>query len=390
MELQPAKVEFELLSCIASDIGLDFLSVAPAMVLTEDMQRLTNWQNAGHAGELTYMQRPCELLGDPAGLMPQVISVISFRIPYPAHPVLPRIQGHGRVGRYALGRDYHKAIRKRLLRLTNTLKSKFPQLECRVFTDSVPLLERAQAREAGLGFHGKNTMLIRKGEGSFFFIAEVLINAEIVGAPPAILDKNSCKSCTRCSTACPTNALVSDYVLDARKCISYLTIEKRGVLAAWEQEALGEWLFGCDICQEVCPFNHKTLKLYSEKKALWDDFQPRFTPTGQLSFQTILSIKTDKEFLKLFAGMPIMRTKRDGLIRNCAAVIANQNEHGFIDALLELGKDNSHIVRHACLSAAMRLCADSLTPLRLAKEKTIQLITKDENELVRQILIRHQ
>jgi epoxyqueuosine reductase len=216
----------------------------------------------------------------------------------------------------------------------------------RVFSDAVPLLERALARSAGMGFIGKNTMLIVPRAGSFLFLGEVLWDLEVVDLPGVELRVKSgdCKSCSRCIDLCPTAALVEERVLDASRCISYLTIEKRGVLTERERRWLGEWVFGCDICQEVCPFNVISIKRQSGPDL--PEFSASAGSGGVVNLKDILSIRGDDAFLKRFAGTPIMRTKREGLLRNASVVAANTKCVELLDILEVVIKgDASPIIR---------------------------------------------
>jgi epoxyqueuosine reductase len=380
-------IPYQDLCARARSIGLDVMAVFSPISMLSDIKRLSDWQDLGFSGELHYMQKPAALFGNTNHILEEARSVISFRVTYSTPPVLERSVGYGRIARYALGKDYHRVIRKRLKTLMQGLEKDYPGLRQRAFSDSVPLLERAIAREAEIGFQGKNTMIIRKGEGSFFFLAEVVTSAVISDTPPKVGKNQSCGTCSRCISACPTNALVSEYSLDARRCISYLTIEKKGSLSLWEQRALGEWVFGCDICQEVCPFNHGLLSINGSRKKLrgghWPEFSPRNDTPGFISFDSIFSLRHEADFLASHAGTPLMRAGFTGMIRNTAAVIANQGETMWTDALLAHARDHSSVVRHACLSAIYRLGANvGHSSFKFAKE----LIASDDSYEVREIL----
>ncbi|MFO0864012.1 MAG: tRNA epoxyqueuosine(34) reductase QueG [Gemmataceae bacterium] len=221
------------------------------------------------------------------------------------HPSIPPKQSPVRVASYAQGDDYHDVLRARLNALLDRLRQSDPSLEGRGVVDTAPLLERDFARRAGLGWVGKNTMLIDKRLGSWFFLAGLLLNRDFPEDRP--FDAQHCGTCTRCLDACPTDAFVSPGVLDARRCISYLTIELRGPIPMPLREGMGEWIFGCDICQEVCPWNRKATagaETAFSPRAVWDTLDPL----------DLLYI-TDEEFRKRFRGTALFRPNDQGLLQ---------------------------------------------------------------------------
>jgi epoxyqueuosine reductase len=309
---------------LAERSGLLLAGVVNLDSLQNEAQFLAEWQKKGFAGEMAYMKRPAELFAGVKHILPAARSVVSFVAPYSLAPQPKLTRGFGRVARYAWGRDYHLEIKERLQRLLIAAKAVIGEdFRARVFTDAVPFLERAAARSAGHGFIGKNTLLIRPGIGSFTFLAEIFTELEVLDthlAPALEAPLGKCGSCTRCIKSCPTQALVDDRVLDARRCISYLTIEKRGVLEGWELEALGEWVFGCDICQDVCPFNHGPLKIGSQTRGAFDET----SGVGPLvDLEHILTIQDDGEFQRRFSESPLLRPGLKGLQRNAIAVAVN-------------------------------------------------------------------
>lgn len=345
---------FKKLQRLAYEEGLETMGFTGLAPLDSARERLISWQKKGYAADLEYMKRDPELFASPGRFLPGAGSIASFAIRYSSAPSEPLQNGHARIARYAFGRDYHRVLKRYLKRLIARVKEEAgEELQARIFSDAVPLLEREVARKSGLGFQGKNTMLIKPGIGSFFFLAEIIWNLSIVEDTllPVLQD---CGSCTRCLTDCPTGALNAPYQLDAGKCISYLTIEKRGWLSSAERRMLGEWIFGCDICQEVCPFNHS-----SQRKNIPPDlpeFVSRYTPAGQLDLNMILAIKDDNQFLKIFAGTPFMRAKRSGLIRNAAAVASNTEAEAAIDLLTErFIYDSDELIRLSCGTALLDL-----------------------------------
>jgi epoxyqueuosine reductase len=229
----------------------------------------------------------------------------------------------GVVARYARGRDYHKVLKKKLIRLSNWLqsnvKSKMSKVETYVSVDSGPTVDRVLAEVAGLGFFGKNSNLIDPKRGSYFFIASLMTNLELPPTPKRQMP--NCGSCTRCIDACPTGAIVRPGMIDARRCISYLTIENKGDIPLELREKVGDRLFGCDICQEVCPFNERGVV-----SGEWSDH-------SSIDLKELLSIKTDGEFLERFAGWPMMRAKRRGMLRNACVVAGNSGDLSLIPLL---------------------------------------------------------
>lgn len=341
----------EALRSLAAQAGLEVISVTSSAELEEGRQRLKEWQDGGLAAGMSYMNRPADLLTTPQGLLPSARSIVVVAVLYDRSPRPPREPGYGRIARYAWGRDYHKVLRRRLERLVDLVKDyRGNDIAYRVFSDSVPLLERALAERSGLAFIGKNTMAIIPKQGSFFFIGEVLwdVDIEISSLPQRFTAH--CGSCSNCMTQCPTGAFVKERTLDAGKCISYLTIEKRGVLTHEEREWLGEWLFGCDVCQEVCPFNIVPLKKKYSASVLELSAGAGVGPL--LSLEQVLGLTTDRAFTDVFQGTAIMRTKRAGLLRNAAVVAANTHA-AHLDRLLSqvAESDPSAIVRRHALWA---------------------------------------
>lgn len=353
--------------------------------LEEDAKRFDSWRDSGFGAGLEYLNRrsgkdlinPNKILfKDKSSLLTQdanhsegsSISVLMFCIYYSRAQQPTLVPGFGRVARYAWGRDYHKVLGKRLKALAKSLEEQSPGAICRGFTDAIPLMERAFGRVAKLGFIGKNTLLIQPGRGSFSLLAGIAISREVEPfSTQARL--SSCGSCSRCIKNCPTGALVQPYTLDARRCISYLTIEKRGALSLEESCMLGEWVFGCDICQEVCPFNERAIKSSSSinlptkrhtalrhQDPSWKEFEQESGVGPLLSLGDILMIRSDEQFVQRFQGTPIMRAKREGLLRNAACVAANTRAIMVKEALEEAAfMDSSTIVREQAARAIRRL-----------------------------------
>lgn len=342
----------EQLRTLAAEVGLSVVSVTSADDLQGAREHLEAWQRDGLAAEMEYMKRPSDLLISPRRLLPAARSIVTIAVFYERVPRLPLERGHGRVARYAWGRDYHKVLRRRLEQLVRVTERHVGcSVECRFFADSVPLLERALAQRSGLGFIGKNTMAIIPKEGSFFFLGELLWDVEIEPQVGESSTAAHCGSCTRCLSNCPTGAFVNERVLDAGRCISYLTIEKRSALTYAEREWLGEWLFGCDICQEVCPFNVVPLKKRTHNHAPELAREQGVGPS--ISLERVLRMRNDSEFTAFFQGTPLMRTKRVGLARNAAIVAANTQTDELFPLLLDVAQhDAAPIVRRHALWAS--------------------------------------
>jgi epoxyqueuosine reductase len=269
--------------------------------------------------------------------------------------------GEGRVSRYAWGGDYHDLLRERLDRLADFLRQQVPQARVRGVVDTAPLLEREFAQMAGLGWIGKNTLLLNKRLGSWFFLAALLTDFPLEYDEAHAADH--CGTCRACLDACPTDAFVDAYVLDARKCISYTTIELREPIPHELRADHGDWLFGCDICQDVCPWNHKAPA----------SSEPVFAPReGMNPLELAELFDLDQEaFRRRFRDTPLWRPKRRGMLRNAAIVLGNQRAFAALDALAKGLGDAEPLVRGACAWAIGKIGgerANSLLHRRLAEE----------------------
>jgi epoxyqueuosine reductase len=322
----------------AREAGFDLVGVASAEPLREGGERLREWQEAGMAADMGYMHRPVELLSDPKKLQKSARSVVSLGVSYyPGDH--PENEGAGRVARYAWGRDYHEVIKARLFRLREELEEELGvRIKARGFTDAVPLLERSAAQHAGLGFFGRNSCLINGEVGSYFFIADLIVDLDLAPDQPGT---GTCGRCTRCMDQCPTGAIKAPGVVDARLCISYLTIENRGEIPRGLREKIGDWAFGCDVCQEVCPYN-KT----KASNSRWPEFSAEAGHGPYLNIEEVLKIRADEEFEEHFAGTPLTRPGRAGLLRNCCVAAGNLKLKEVVPALVRaLREDSSALVR---------------------------------------------
>ncbi len=318
-------------------IGFDLVGVAPAAP-ADGFDRLCDWLGRGFAGEMDYMRRRAEARRHPDFVLPDVRSVVMLGLNYyPACEEELGDRGRGRVARYARGADYHDVLRERLNLLLAWLRSERPDCRGRGVVDTAPLLERDFARRAGLGWFGKNTMLLNKRLGSYFFLAALLVDVEL--RPDAPFEANHCGACTACLDACPTGAFVGPGVLDARRCISYLTIELKGAAPTDLRHGLGDWVFGCDVCQEVCPWNRRA------PAATDAALRPR-PELESLDLIELLGL-SDEEFRRRFRGTALMRSKRRGLLRNAALVLGNIGDARALPALRRALDDAEPLVREA-------------------------------------------
>ena len=344
----------------ALDLGFEVVGITNVGRMSGHDKALRDWCDAGFAAGMTYMTRRPELNANPQLLVPWAASVITLAVNYwaPA-PSFDHESRYGRVARYAWGRDYHYVVKPRLLALAAEIEGLAARpLRARAFVDAVPLLERAVAAQAGLGFFGKNTNLLQPRRGSWFFLAELLVDMPLESQGEPI--KVSCGSCRRCLEACPTGAFAGAYVLDSRRCISYLTIENKGAIPAEFRAGLGEWIFGCDVCQDVCPFNRFS------SETTWPELGPEAGVGHRLDLVDLLSVASDREFRNRFGGTPLVRAKRKGLLRNAALVAANVNCTDAISALItRIEEEAEPLIRGHALWALSLL--DRGTGKRLAE-----------------------
>jgi len=308
--------------------------------LGEDERHLQRWLAGSHHGEMEYMARHGTRRTRPAELEPGTQRVISVRMDYippgtaNAWGVLDDAEA-GYVSRYALGRDYHKLMRNRLRKLAERIHDVVGDFGYRAYVDSAPVLEKALARNAGLGWIGKHTVLINRRAGSYFFLGELYTDLPLPMDAPA---SEHCGTCTRCIDVCPTQAIVGPYQLDAKRCISYLTIELKGSIPEELRAPMGNRIFGCDDCQLVCPWN-KFAQIATEA-----DFAPRHSLDGAKLVE--LFGWTEEEFLKRTEGMAIRRTGYEGWLRNIAVALGNAPPAASVlDALHARADHPSTIVR---------------------------------------------
>jgi epoxyqueuosine reductase len=322
----------ERVKAYARQVGFDRVGIAPAAE-ADGFDRLSDWLARGFAGEMAYMSKHAAARRHPESILPNVRSVVMVALNYRR---ATKIDG-GKIAQYALGADYHDVLRGKLNRLLALIQADEPAIAGRGVVDTAPLLERDFARRAGLGWFGKNTMLIHPKLGSFFFLGALLLDADLPADAP--FATAHCGTCTRCLDACPTDAFPAPGWLDSRRCISYLTIELRGPIEEELRPGLENWIFGCDICQDVCPWN---------KKAPFTA-DPELAPRDDLIAPNLLRLLeiTEEEFRRQFRGTALFRTKRYGLVRNVALVLGNIGNADALPALERVSRDPDPTIREA-------------------------------------------
>ena len=311
----------------ARELGFALVGIAPATD-ADGFARFCDWLDAGYAGEMKYLHKYREQRRHPRGVVKSVRSVIMLSLEYGGTA--------GNIAKYAQGPDYHEFIWEKLNTFRDWLMAEVPGSYAHGTTDSAPLLERDFARRAGLGWFGKNTMLINKQRGSYFFIAALLTSIELDTDPPHAT--SHCGTCTACLDACPTQAFPQPGTLDARRCISYLTIELRTPIPLELRAGIGSLLFGCDICQDVCPWNR-----FADASSAMIPHRDDLTTLNPIELLAL----TEAEFETRFAGTAILRTRREGLARNAAIVLGNMGDTSALAALEHATHDDSAIVREA-------------------------------------------
>jgi epoxyqueuosine reductase len=347
-----------IIKMAAEQAGFELSGIAPAADMPE-LQHFPEWIAAGHAGEMKYLEARDDSGGlkraSLARVAPWARSVVVCAINYNTnipYSTEVRDSDRGWISRYAWSReDYHDAVLRRLKQVEAALRESVPAdaeptLTTRSYVDTGPIVERVYAKYAGVGWIGKNTCIINQKKGSWLFLGVILTSLELAPDLPA---PDRCGTCTRCIEACPTDAILAPYQLDSNKCISYLTIEKRGSIPEDLRAGMGRHVFGCDICQDVCPWNRKA------PASTAPEFEPR--PGLVNPALAWLAEMSKEEFQKVFRGSPIRRAKRSGLRRNAVVAVGNSGNRDFIPLLEQLATDEDDSVADSAHWAKARLLA---------------------------------
>jgi epoxyqueuosine reductase len=339
----------EFLKARAAALGLAPCGVAPAGP-ADRFDRFAAWLDRGFHGEMDYLAEKRDKRRHPASILPDVRSVVMVGLEYSSLPHSElRISNWGKVARYAQGPDYHRVLWDRLNELAAWLEAEWPGSRTEPVADTAPLLERDFARRAGLGWVGKNTMLIDPKRGSYFFLGAVLTTLEF--EPDEPFAANHCGTCTACLDACPTAAFPEPGVLDATKCVSYLTIELRSPIPEPLRAGVGDWLYGCDVCQEVCPWN----------RFAGPGVMPHDPTLAVLDCVKLLSM-TDEQYRLWFRGTSFFRAKRGGLLRNAAIVLGNTGDESAIPALRNVINDTDEGIADAASWALRQIVNRTTAP----------------------------
>jgi epoxyqueuosine reductase len=325
---------------LALELGFDLAGIAPLRA-PRGAARFEEWLLAGNQADMAWLEQHRERILDPARSLPDGRSLLVLGLGH-SRPAVALPDGT-RVARYAAGRDYHNVLGRRLRRLARVLRERGLIGQWKKVVDAGPLLERSHAAEAGLGFESKAANLLHPRFGPWFFLGELLVDAELDSGPPP--PAGSCGTCTACLDACPTQAIVAPGVVDARRCISYHTIENRGAVPHALRPAVGEWLFGCDVCSEVCPWGKEAPDL-----AARFGLHPALERDGAAAWLA----RGSAEFAEQLGGSPLKRAGRDGLARNAALALAARPSDAGRDALLTALADPAALVREAAFWALAR------------------------------------
>ncbi|WP_066799024.1 tRNA epoxyqueuosine(34) reductase QueG [Sphingomonas soli] len=336
----------------AAEIGFAACGIARADAAPAAGERLRQWLSEGRHGSMIWMEERAHHRESPAGLWPEVRSVISLGMSYaPATDPLA-LAGEGEAGRisvYAQGQDYHDVVKRRLKELARWIVGQASDADLKVFVDTAPVMEKPLAEAAGLGWQGKHTNLVSREHGSWLFLGAIYTTLELESDAP---QHSTCGSCDACQTACPTDAFPAPYRLDARRCISYLTIEHKGPIPHEFRAAMGNRIYGCDDCLAVCPWNK-----FAEAARANLAFQPRAELTAP-ALADLLALD-DAGFREVFSGSPIKRIGRDRMMRNCLIAAGNSGSTALIEPVRALLDDPDETVREAAEWALLQLSHDS-------------------------------
>ena len=346
----------------ARSLGFAEVGICPAGP-TPGWDAFSEWLDRGYAGEMRYLPERRGAYAHPRSVLDGVRSLALFTVPYVTVPPKDAAPGQGKIARYAWGDvDYHDWVHARLKKLICWLQHENPDGTYRGVVDTAPLLERQFAQLAGLGWQGKNTLLLNRQCGSLFFLAALLTDQVLAHDAP--FETDHCGSCTACLDACPTDAFPEPYVLDATRCISYFTIEKRTPVDAWARPKLADWLFGCDVCQDVCPWNRRLPAHGPEAFAPRPDQNP-------IDLVDLFAL-SDKAFRERFRGTPLFRAKRTGILRNAAYLLGQQRFQPAVPSLIVALDDPDPIVRGAVVWALQQWSDDAEIQTALDRRAAVE------------------
>ncbi len=342
----------------ALELGFEAVGIAPATAIPKE--HLRTWLSRQYHGQMAYMEKNCEKRVDPEKVLPHARSILSLGLNYLHHYSLPYDQPEkGVISRYASGTDYHQVVEGKLRRLLDFIHELEPQIQGKTYVDTGPVMDKYWAVQSGLGWLGKHTNVLSRELGSWFFIGEILLDRELDYDLPG---QDFCGSCTRCIDACPTGAIVEPYLLDSRRCISYLTIELREDIPEQWRQPMGNLIYGCDICQDVCPWTNKTPLAQTE------EFQPR--NENQTPDLKELAAMSPDDFRDCYRGSAIKRAKWRGLMRNVAVALGNTRRSDMIPALKRLlASEEPLIRRHAAWGLKQIGTPAALAELREHQQK---------------------
>ncbi|MEO9470296.1 tRNA epoxyqueuosine(34) reductase QueG [Parasphingorhabdus sp.] len=345
--------------------GFAAFGIAPADQAPETAERLQNWLRSGGHGDMIWMEERSRQRGQPKELWPDVRSVIMLGMSYAPKTdpfALEKVTDHGRISVYAQGKDYHDVVKKALKRTARWLVEQ-ADCEVKVFVDTAPVMEKPLAAAAGLGWQGKHTNVVSRDHGSWLFLGAIYTTLDLELSPAG---QDRCGSCSACQDICPTNAFPAPYQLDAKACISYLTIENKGPIPKQYRKAMGNHIYGCDDCLAVCPWN---------KFAVASAAQKAFLPRAELAAPALADLLAmdDNAFRKIFSGSPIKRSGRNRMVRNALIGAGNSADQSLLSAVIKLLNDDEPIVRGAAIWALAELDHD-----RFEHEKSRRQIEETE------------
>ena len=358
MNITEKKEILASLKSFAESLGFDGFGVTnPQLGLAE--KRFVHWLDAGYDGEMNYIKRGEEKRKNPDLILQGVRSILCFRKNYftiEKDMSYVEQRDNADISIYALNKDYHDNITSRVRQMEKKIQKEVEGCRTKIYVDTGPILEKPLAQQAGLGWIGKHTNLLTQGAGSWYFLSEILTDADLLLSQPA---EDNCGTCRSCIDICPTNAIIAPYILDSRRCISYLTIELKGVIPVEYRKAIGNRVYGCDDCQIVCPWNSYAVKTDDP------DFQQR-----QDMIKLIDLIQMNQEmFSKRFKGSPIKRIKRRGLLRNVAIALGNSGNQQAVPILIKVLNDEEPLIRAHVVWALGELSGSKVLPVISKKLK---------------------